>query len=154
MPKFIKKFGALELVIHLKSIVMKSFYQVVCVAASILFVYLFSQSFFQPDSFVEGFGLKPSLATHVLAPRTAMFMLGFAILMFASRNLPPSKARFMICLATGLTFFGLSCMGTYEFIRGTVSSSIFIAITAECIFWISFGLILIKDWRTRTNHHQ
>jgi len=73
-----------------------------------------------------------------------MFMLGISVLMFGARNLPPSKARQIICMATGISMFGLSCMGSYEFIRGAVNSSIFIAIIIETILWISFGIILFQ----------
>jgi len=97
------------------------------------------------DSFVRDMGLQHSLATSVLAKRTSMFMLGISVLMFGSRNLPHSKARQIICMATGITMFGLSCMGSYEFIRGTVNSSIFIAIIAETILWISFAIIFFKN---------
>jgi hypothetical protein len=124
---------------------MKSLYKIISIATSLLFIYLFLQLFFMSDSFVEGLGMEPSIASLVLARRAAMFMLGIAVLMFASRNLPPSKVRQIICLSTGITFLGLSCMGTYEFINGHVNSSIFIAIIIETILWISFGIILLKN---------
>jgi hypothetical protein len=97
------------------------------------------------DSFVSDMGLQPSLTASVLARRAAMFMLGVSILMFASRNLINSKARQIICIATGATLFGLSFMGSYEFIRGTVNTSIFIAISIETVLWISFGIILFNN---------
>lgn len=76
-----------------------------------------------------------------------MFMIGIAVLMFMSKNLPTSKARQIICLSTGITLFGLASIGTFELIRGNVNSSIIIAITIETILWISYGIILIKDWK-------
>lgn len=124
---------------------MKSLYQIVSIATSALLVYLFSQAFFFSDSFVEGFGLEPSIATQVLAPRTSMFMLGLAVLMFSSRNLPASNTRQFICLSIGITFFGCACLGTYELIKGTVNSSILVAISIETILWILYGIIFIKD---------
>jgi hypothetical protein len=124
---------------------MKSLYKIISIATSLLFIYLFLQLFFMSDSFVKGLGMEPSIASLVLARRAAMFMLGIAVLMFTSRNLPPSKVRQIICLSTGITFLGLSCMGTYEFINGHVNSSIFIAIIIETILWISFGIILLKN---------
>ena len=124
---------------------MKTFFKIISIATSLLFIYLFSQLFFMSDSFVKGLGMEPSIASLVLARRAAMFMLGIAVLMFASRNLPHSQARQIICMATGITMFGLSCMGSYEFIRGAVNSSIFIAIIIETILWISFGIILLKN---------
>jgi hypothetical protein len=122
-----------------------NFYKIVCVATSVLFIYLAIQLIFMSDSFVSDMGLQPSLTASVLARRAAMFMLGVSILMFASRNLINSKARQIICIATGATLFGLSFMGSYEFIRGTVNTSIFIAISIETVLWISFGIILFNN---------
>lgn len=127
---------------------MKSFYKIINIVTSILFVYLFSQLFFLSDSFVKNLGLEPSIASLVLARRASMFMLGIAILMFFSRNLPASKARQIICLSTGVTLLGLACMGTLEFIKGNINSSIILAIIIESILWISYMIILIKDWKT------
>ena len=127
---------------------MKSFYKIISIVTSILFVYLFSQLFFLSDSFVKDLGLEPSIASLVLARRASMFMLGIAILMFFSRNLPASKTRQIICLSTGVTLLGLACMGTFEFIKGNLNSSIMVAIVIESILWISYMIILIKDWKT------
>lgn len=81
----------------------------------------------------------------MLVRRAAMFMLGIAVMMFASRNLPPSKARQIICLSIGVAMFGLSCMGTFEFMNGNVNSSIIPAIVIEIILWLSYGIVIIKD---------
>lgn len=129
---------------------MRSFYKIVCIVTSVLFVYLAIQLLFMPDSFVQDLGLQPSLTATVLARRAAMFMLGVSVLMFASRNLHPAKARQIICMATGITLFGLSFMGSYEFIRGTVNASIFVAIITETILWISFGIIILKNRNSKT----
>jgi hypothetical protein len=122
-----------------------NFFKIVSIATSVLFIYLTIQLLFMTDSFVRGMGLDPSITVSVLARRAAMFMLGISVLMFASRNLSPSKARQFICMSTGITLFGLSFMGIYEFIRGTVNTSIFIAISIETILWISFGIVLLKN---------
>ena len=124
---------------------MRNFYKIVCIVTSVLFVYLTIELLFLTDSFVQGLGLQTSITSAVLARRAAMFMLGVSVLMFASRNLPPTKARQLICLATAITLFGLSFMGSYEFMKGTVNSSIFVAIITETILWISLGIILFKN---------
>ncbi len=128
---------------------MKSLYKIVSIVTSALFIYLFAQLLFMPGSFIKDLGLQPSEAGAVLARRASMFMLGISVLMFGTRNLPHSKARQTICMATGITLFGLSCVGSYEFIRGTVNSSILIAIICETILWVSFGVILFKNYRDR-----
>jgi len=128
---------------------MKSFFKIVSIATSVLFVYLFSLLFFMSDSLVNDWGLETSTASLVLARRAAMFMLGIAVLTFGSRNLPPSKVRQIICLSIGITLFGLSCMGTFEFINGNVNSSIIIPIVIETILWLSFGIVIIKDQKQK-----
>jgi len=124
---------------------MKSLYKILSIATSILFIYLFCLLFFMSDSFFKDLGLEPSIASLVLARRTAMFMLGIAVLTFASRNLPASKARQIICLSLSITLFGLSCMGIFEFINGNINASITTAIIIETILWVLFGIVIIKD---------
>jgi hypothetical protein len=120
-------------------------FKIVCIATSVLFIYLSFQLLFMSDAFVIDLGQQPSEATPVLCHRAAMFMIGVSVLMFVSRNLSHSKARQMICLATGTTLFGLNFMGWFEFFRGTVNNSIFVAITIETILWVSFAIILFKN---------
>jgi len=124
---------------------MKSFYKVLTILTSVLFVYLFSLLFFRSDSFVLDIGLEPSLTSMVIARRVAMFMLGIAVLTFCSRNLESSNARKIICQFLCITLLGLSCMGTYEYVIGNINSSIFTAIIIETILWISYGFVAIKD---------
>ena len=128
---------------------MKSLYKIVSVATSLLFIYLFVQLLFMPGSFIKDLGLQPSEAGSVLARRASMFMLGISVLMFGTRHLPHSKARQTICVATGITLFGLSCVGSYEYIKGTVNSSILIAIICETILWVCFGIILLKNYQNQ-----
>jgi len=65
--------------------------------------------------------------------------------MFGSIKLPHSKARQIICLATGISMFGLSILGSYELAKETVNSSMWTAIIIETILWISFGIIFIQN---------
>ena len=118
---------------------MKTFYKLLCIGTSILFINLFVLLFFQSDTFITDIGLEPSLASLVLARRAAILMLGFSVLTLAARNLLPSKERQIICLTIAIIFFGLSCMGTYEFIQGNINSSIIPPIVIETILWLSFG---------------
>lgn len=122
-----------------------NFYKIVSIATSLLFIYLAIQLIFSSDAFVTDMGLQPSITASVLARRAAMFMLGISVLMFATRNFTHSKARQMICLATGVTLFGLSFMGGYEFTQGRVNTSIFIAIGIETALWISFATIILTN---------
>lgn len=128
---------------------MDRFYKGICIFTAVLFVYLFVQLFFLSDDFVKGLGLDSSLASLVLARRVSMFMIGISALMLTALSLS-SKNRWIICLPTGLTMFGLSCMGVYEYLTGHVNSSIFVAVTLETVLWISFAIIVIKDKTSRS----
>ncbi|WP_026474284.1 hypothetical protein [Alkaliflexus imshenetskii] len=120
-------------------------FKTVAIATAILFAYLAFQMFFMSAAFIIDIGLMPSDTTLILARRVAMFMMGLSVLMFATRNLPHSDVRQFICLAAGLTLFGLACAGSYEFIRGTVNNSILIAISIETILWVSYAVILFRN---------
>lgn len=124
---------------------MKSFYKILTIATSALFVYLFTMLFFSSDSFMTDIGLEPSMASLVLARRAAVLMLGFAVLTFGARNLVASKSRQVVCLTVCITMFGLSCMGTYEYMNGNINASIMTAIIIETILWISYGFVAVKD---------
>ena len=122
-----------------------NFFKIVSAFTAILFAYLFLTLLLNSENFLNDLGLQSSEPALILARRASMFMLGISVLMIGSLNLPHSKARQIICLATGITMFGLSCMGSYELIKGTVNSSIWTAIIIETILWISFGIIFFTN---------
>jgi len=122
-----------------------NFFKVLCALTAVLFAYLFLTLLLDSETFLNDLGLQSSESAKILTRRASMFMLGISILMFGSINLSDSKARQTICLATGISMFGLSILGSYELARGTVNSSILTAIIIETILWISFGVIFIKN---------
>lgn len=124
---------------------MKSFYKILCIGTSLLFLYLFVLLFFMSATFITDIGLEPSRASLVLARRAAMFMLGISFLTMISRNLLPSKERQIICITIAIMLLGLSCMGIYEFIQGNVNSSIIPSIVIETALWLSFGRVALLN---------
>jgi len=118
-----------------------NFYKIVSIATSLIFIYLFSELFFNSESFVLDIGLQPSETVSILCRRTSIFMLGLSILLFCSKNIQHSKARQFICLSTGITMIGLACSGSYELFRGTVNLSILQAIIIETTLGVSFLII-------------
>lgn len=124
------------------------FFKIISILTSVLFVYLFFVLFIDPDSFLNDIGLQSSQTASIVGRRATIFMLGISVLMFGSRNLPHSKARQIICLSTGITMLGLACMGSMEFIRGTVNTSIFTSIIIETTLGISFAIIFLKNIKT------
>ena len=125
-----------------------NFFKIASVFTAIIFTYLFLMLLLDSKTFINDLGLQSSETALILARRTSIFMLGISVLMIGSINLSHSKARQIICLATGITMFGLSCMGSYELIKGTVNSSMLTAIIIETILWISFGIIFFTNRRT------
>jgi len=125
-----------------------SFYKVLCGFTGVLFIHLFYTLFFNSSTLMHDIGLQSSESTTILSRRTAMFMLGIAVLMLGAARLPHSQARQLICLATGITMLGLSIMGSYELSKGTVSSGILTSIVVETILWLSFGFIYLKNRRS------
>lgn len=121
------------------------FYKILCLFTGVLFVYLFFTLFLNSKNFLIDLGLDASEAAIVLTRRAAMFMLGISVLMFGSFKLTHSHARQMICVATGVSMLGLSIMGAYELNKGTVNSSILVAIVIETILWLSFGFVFFKN---------
>ena len=124
-----------------------NFFKIVSAITAVIFAYLFLTLLLDSETFITDLGLQSSEPALILARRASIFMLGISVLMLGSINLPNSKARQIVCLATGITMFGLSCTGTYELIKGTVNSSMLTAIIIETTLWISFGIIFFTNRR-------
>ena len=126
-----------------------NFYKILCIATSALFAYLFVSFFLDSDSFITDIGLQASQTTFILAKRASIFMLGISILHLSSMTLIHSKARQNICLATGITLLGLACMGSYEFARGTVNSTILVSVIIETSLGVSYISVFMLNRKNR-----
>lgn len=126
-------------------------YKIATIGTSLLFVYLFAELFFTPVAFVEDLGLEATLSTSILCRRAAMFMIGFAVLLFGVRKMVNSSIRQTICFSTAITMTGLACLSSFEMARGTVNSSIWVAIILETISAVLFWIVLFKNLSTKTN---
>ena len=126
------------------------FFKIICILTSLLFAYLFFTLLIDSESFLKGLGLESSVSTFFLARRASIFMLGISVLLLFAMNLSHSKARQIICLATGITMLGLSLTGIYEFINGSINSTIIPPIIIEIILGFSF-LIVIFINRKKTS---
>ena len=126
-------------------------YKIATIGTSLLFVFLFAQLFFTPVAFVEDLGLEATLSTSILCRRAAMFMLGLAVLLLGARKLEHSSVRQTISLSTAITMTGLACLSSYEMVRATVNSSIWVAIILETISAVLFWMVLFKNLSAKTN---
>lgn len=122
---------------------------VASLANAALFLFLFIQTQFTPQAFVEGFGLQPSLASTVLCRRASMLFLGFAVLLFLSSRSANLVTRRNIAISLAATMFGFASMGILELARGTVNSSVVMAATVEIVFGALYLACLAKDAKTR-----
>lgn len=125
-------------------------YKIATIGTSLLFVYLFAELFFTPVAFVEDLGLEATLSTSILCRRAAMFMIGLAVLLFGVRKMVNSSIRQTICFSTAITMTGLACLSSFEMARGTVNSSIWVAIILETISAVLFWIVFFKNLRTKT----
>jgi len=101
-----------------------TFYKILCGFTAFLFAFLFLKLLLNSETFLIDLGLEPSESAKIITKRASIFMLGICVLMAGSIKLPHSKARQIICLSTAVSMFGLSILGSYELIKGTINSSI------------------------------
>ena len=100
---------------------------------------------FDPNAFIEDVGLMPDIASLVIIRRAAIFMFGIVVLLLGSLRLKPGKELRAISLSIAATLLGLATMGIYEFIKGTVNSSIIQAVVIESILGISYLTVFIAN---------
>ena len=122
-------------------------YRIVNILASLLFICLFLLLMFAPKRFITDAGLQPDTASLVIARRAACFMIGISFLLFANQNLKPGKELKRISAFAAIIFYGLAIMSLYEYIRGTVNTSIITAAVIESLFGTAYTLILVLSHR-------
>lgn len=91
------------------------------------------------------FGAVGNETAYIVARRTSMFFMGYAIISFFSRTAQPSKSRQAISLGIALSMLGLSVLGIFEFIRGSVGVGVFIAVSLEVFLFVSYSSIWMAD---------
>lgn len=124
---------------------MKSIFKITSIATAVLFTFLFIQIFFMPGAFITDIGLTPDTASIVLIRRASLFMLGLAVLMFLSRNIPASKARIYLSISMSVIFFSIAINGISGYLYGNYNSSIFIAVIIESVLGLAFVLNILID---------
>lgn len=95
-----------------------------------------------PEYFAGTFGLIESDGATVMARRAGVLFIGLAGLIYASRGLPPGKARRKASIAMTVMFLSLILLGLYDLIRGAVGWGIFAAITPEIVFTLLYVRLL------------
>ncbi|WP_188698129.1 hypothetical protein [Bowmanella pacifica] len=99
--------------------------------------------FISPNLIFTLFGIEPHSSTFFVGRRTAILLLGIALLTFLGRNAPHSEARQAICLSLAISMFALALLGTAEFLRGFAGIGIWLAITTETVL----AFVYVRVWR-------
>ncbi len=126
-------------------------FKILSIFTSGLCLYLFCLLFFFPQSLFNDFGIEGSEIAYFLSRRTSALMLGISVLTFLARNITHSKTIQAISLSVCVSMIGLAITGSYELIRGFVSSDILISIFIESVLSISFFYIWFSDRQKKSN---
>jgi len=94
---------------------------------------------FVPGLLFAVFGLAVGPVTAFTAKRTAMFMLGFALLFWLGRDATCGETRRLIAASAVVTLGGLALLGLFEFLRGQAGPGIFLAIATESLLALGFA---------------
>jgi hypothetical protein len=115
-------------------------FNVLCLAASILYCYLFGLLLLSPESLFKDLGIPDSNTATFIARRAAMLMAGFALITFFGRNFTDNGARRAICVSVSASMTGLAITGFHALQTGFVSQRIIVPIVIELAFAILFLL--------------
>ncbi|MBT1063277.1 hypothetical protein KJY73_06810 [Bowmanella sp. Y26] len=99
--------------------------------------------FISPNLIFILFGIEPHSSTYFVGRRTAILLLGIALLTFWGRNAPHSEARQAICLSLAISMLALALLGSAEFLRGFAGTGIWLAITTEMLL----AFLYVRIWR-------
>ena len=92
------------------------------------------------------FGIMGNDTTDFMSRRAAMLFLGFAIILFQSRNAPNSAIRRSLSLGVWVAMLGLAATGLFEFAIGRAGGGIWLAIVTE----LAFAAAYFKFWTDRS----
>ncbi|MEM1286413.1 MAG: hypothetical protein AAGH43_13595 [Pseudomonadota bacterium] len=91
-----------------------------------------------PDLVHWLFALTPGDASEVIGRRAAMLFAGVAVVLFLTRDHPPSPTRRAIGWGVVAMMGGLAAIGMVEFWRGLVGPGIGVAIVTELAVVFAF----------------
>ena len=113
-------------------------YKILSSAAAILALSLSVLLAFTPQFIFWLFSVTGNDASYFISRRAAIMFLGVSILAWFGRNSRDTQLRRAVCLGMGVMMSGLAVLGIGEFIRGYVGPGIFLAVTAEIMFGVSY----------------
>ena len=115
------------------------------IITSLICITLFLFLMFTPELIFLLFGAVGNETAYIVARRTSMFFMGYAIITFFSRTAQPSIIRQAISLGIAISMFGLSVLGIFEFIHGSVGVGVFLSVSLEVFLFVSYSSIWLAD---------
>jgi len=84
-------------------------------------------------------------AAEFISRRAAVLFLGYAVLLWALRNAPPSAERRAVCLAAAVMTGVLALLGTAEVLRGFAGPLTWSVIVLEFALMAGFARLWFRD---------
>lgn len=131
----------------LRNLINLNKFKIMSLLTSALYFYLFILLLLFPESICMDFGIVGDESLYFLARRTSMLMLGFSVLLFLLRNMPPSAVRQAVSFSVSLNMAGFVLLGFFELIRGFLKSSILSVIFIEVLVAAIYFSFLVSDRR-------
>jgi hypothetical protein len=123
---------------------MRSF-RTLAIATSILCVALSASWLLAPRTWLELWGVAGYTgAAGLVARRTAALFLGFAVVLFEARDVPPAGGRRAIALGFAIACGALALLGTCELITGHARTGIVLPILTEFVLAALFARTLAR----------
>jgi hypothetical protein len=119
-------------------------FRTLAVTTSALCIALSASWLLGPNIWLELWGVSGYTgAAGLVARRAAALFLGFAVLLFEARELPPSAGRRAIALGFATACGALALLGTAELVVGHAQSGIMLPILTEFTLAVLFGRTLV-----------
>ena len=116
----------------------------IMIAGCLLFAGLAVGLVLAPSLFCTLFGLPSDQSALVMARRAGVLMVGFSILTYVLRNLPPTPLRHNVMKGFIVKLLLMAGLGIIELISANVGTGILLAVVTEIAFALAF-------WTTRND---
>ncbi len=90
------------------------------------------------------FQIDGNETANFMSRRAGFLFLGFAALLFFSKDIVVSELQRPIIICIFLAMIGLATLGIFEFIRGFAGPGIFLAVITEVFIAVNYLLLLKK----------
>ena len=98
-----------------------------------------------PDAIYWLFGIEGNDVADFISRRAVMFLIGFAVMCYASRDAEPSTGRRAIVLGMLMAMVGLAVLGIVEFARGFAGIGILVAVVGELVLAAGYFAVWQSD---------